>query len=133
MRNKKGTTALMRAAQEGHGTVVQRLLLDRCDVNARNEDGMNALMLGSQRGHHEIVRELIEHKAAIDGRTVQVGGLGLVGLQAGGKSASSASRLFASFECALDEQQVWAVSCCQALWERREGRQARRAIYCSFS
>ena len=69
--NDKGTTALMRAAQEGHLNVVNRLLKEHCDVNRRNEDGMNALMLGSQRGHAEIVSLLIDDNAAIDGRTVQ--------------------------------------------------------------
>ena len=34
--------------RDGCHQVVQRLLKDRSDVNARNEDGMNALMLGSQ-------------------------------------------------------------------------------------
>jgi ankyrin repeat protein len=51
--------------------VVNRLLQEDCDVNARNEDGMNALMLGSQRGHADIVDLLIRHNAIIDCRTVQ--------------------------------------------------------------
>ncbi len=69
--NLKGTTALMRAAQEGHVAVVAALLGRAADVNKRNHERMNALMLASQRGHDAIVQMLIKHGADIDCQTVQ--------------------------------------------------------------
>lgn len=53
----------MRAAQEGHQTVVEALLAQGADVNKRNHERMNALMLASQRGHDVIVKMLIQHGA----------------------------------------------------------------------
>jgi hypothetical protein len=67
----KGTTALMRAAQEGHVTISKALLEVQVDVNRRNHEGMNALMLASQRGHAEIVLLLIKAGAVMDEQTAQ--------------------------------------------------------------
>lgn len=46
--NQKGTTALMRATQEGNEEVVRILVSAGADVSKRNNERMNALMLGSQ-------------------------------------------------------------------------------------
>lgn len=46
--NQKGTTALMRATQEGNEEVVRILVEAGADVSKRNNERMNALMLGSQ-------------------------------------------------------------------------------------
>lgn len=46
--NQKGTTALMRATQEGNEEVVRILVNAGADVSKRNNERMNALMLGSQ-------------------------------------------------------------------------------------
>lgn len=46
--NQKGTTALMRATQEGNEEVVGILVSAGVDVSKRNNERMNALMLGSQ-------------------------------------------------------------------------------------
>lgn len=46
--NQKGTTALMRATQEGNEEVVRILVAAGADVSKRNNERMNALMLGSQ-------------------------------------------------------------------------------------
>lgn len=46
--NQKGTTALMRATQEGNEEVVLILVAAGADVSKRNNERMNALMLGSQ-------------------------------------------------------------------------------------
>jgi ankyrin repeat protein len=70
--NLKGTTALMRASQEGHVSIAECLLSANADVNRKNHEGMNALMLASQRGHHDIVHLLIRHGAIVDVQTAQV-------------------------------------------------------------
>jgi hypothetical protein len=69
--NQKGTTALMRASQEGHVEISHALLEHGADVNRRNHELMNALMLASQRGHAEIVKLLIKSGAAMDEQTSQ--------------------------------------------------------------
>ena len=57
---KKGGTALMAAAQNGHDTVV-KLLLSHPDtaVNAQNEDGQTALFIASMEGHATVVNMLL--------------------------------------------------------------------------
>jgi hypothetical protein len=67
----KGTTALMRASQEGHVEISRVLVTAGVDVNRRNHEGMNALMLASQRGHSEIVLLLIKANAVMDEQTAQ--------------------------------------------------------------
>lgn len=69
--NQKGTTALMRACQEGHVGISRALINAGVDVNRRNNEGMNALMLASQRGHAEIVLLLIKANACMDEQTAQ--------------------------------------------------------------
>lgn len=69
--NSKGTTALMRASQEGHVDITRALIDAGVDVNRRNHEGMNALMLASQRGHADIVMILIEAGATKDEQTAQ--------------------------------------------------------------
>lgn len=69
--NVKGTTALMRASQEGHVEISRALIQSAVDVNRRNHEGMNALMLASQRGHAEIVMLLIQAGAVKDEQTAQ--------------------------------------------------------------
>jgi ankyrin repeat protein len=70
--NLKGTTALMRAAQEGHVNITKLLVAANAEVNKKNKEGMNALMLASQRGHHLIVELLISNGALSDVQTAQV-------------------------------------------------------------
>lgn len=70
--NYKGTTALMRAAQEGHYEISECLLSSKLtEVNRKNLEGMSALMLASQRGHAEIVLLLIKYGALVDEQTAQ--------------------------------------------------------------
>ena len=69
--NHKGTTALMRASQEGHLDISDILLGAGADVNRKNREGMNALMLASQRGHGAMVLLLIKSSAAMDEQTAQ--------------------------------------------------------------
>lgn len=69
--NVKGTTALMRASQEGHLEISRALINSKVDVNRKNHEGMNALMLASQRGHADIVLLLIKAGATMDEQTSQ--------------------------------------------------------------
>lgn len=69
--NHKGTTALMRASQEGHLDISDILLAAGADVNRKNHEGMNALMLASQRGHGAMVLLLIKSDAMMDEQTAQ--------------------------------------------------------------
>lgn len=68
---KKLTTALMRAAQEGHKSVVKLMLKYKSNVNSINLEQMSPLMLASQRGHQEVVAMLIEHGADTEATTTQ--------------------------------------------------------------
>ena len=68
----KGTTALMRCAQEGYDQIADMLINSgKVEVNRKNHDGMNALMLSSQRGHGDTVKVLIKAGAVMDERTSQ--------------------------------------------------------------
>jgi hypothetical protein len=69
--NHKGTTALMRASQEGHLDISSLLIDAKADVNRKNHEGMNALMLASQRGHAAMVHLLITKGAVMDEQTSQ--------------------------------------------------------------
>lgn len=69
--NARSTTPLMRAAQEGHASVVALLVNRGASVNRRNRMQMTALMLASQRGHAAICRQLLAAGAEIDARTNQ--------------------------------------------------------------
>lgn len=69
--NLKGTTALMRASQEGHSEISKLLINAGADVNKKNNEGMNALMLASQRGHAAMVLLLIKSPCAMDEQTQQ--------------------------------------------------------------
>lgn len=69
--NLKGTTALMRASQEGHAEISRLLINAGADVNKKNYEGMNALMLASQRGHAAMVMLLIKSPCAMDEQTQQ--------------------------------------------------------------
>lgn len=69
--NSKGTTALMRACQEGHDVITELLISYHCNVNRKNNEGMNALMLASQRGHDIVVTRLIRAGASMDEQTPQ--------------------------------------------------------------
>jgi len=70
--NYKSTTALMRAAQEGHEHIVRVLLkYGARSVARKNLEKMSALMLASQRGHAQVVKMLICAGAEMDDKTAQ--------------------------------------------------------------
>ena len=61
--NARGTSPLMRAAQEGHRDVVQYLLNQGVNVDQRNLHKMTALLLAAQRGHTALCELLLQHGA----------------------------------------------------------------------
>lgn len=54
-------TALMIAAQKGYGYIVQLLLQEGADVNAKSEKGDTALSLAKKANHTNIVELLVNH------------------------------------------------------------------------
>jgi hypothetical protein len=63
VRNKYGTTALMKAACNGHERMVHALLTRGANPNLKRNDKFTALALAAFFGHTETVRTLIEHGA----------------------------------------------------------------------
>lgn len=53
--NGDGWTPLHLAAHHGHAAVVETLLANNADANARTRDGRTALALAEQGGRHEVV------------------------------------------------------------------------------
>jgi len=68
--NKKysddGYTLLMYASQNGNKKIVETLILNKANIEAKNHDGVNSLMLSSMYGHESIVNMLITSKANIN-------------------------------------------------------------------
>ena len=58
IRDKWGMTEVMRAAEKGHGDIVQYLHQAGADINTRSNDGLTAVMLAAEMGHRDIVRYL---------------------------------------------------------------------------
>ena len=48
-------TALILAAQNGHGDIVKYLIEANADVNMQSEDGRTAFILAAQYGHSDII------------------------------------------------------------------------------
>ena len=58
-----GNTPLIVASEYGHTPIVEYLIQNKADINARNNDGKTPLILAKENGHEEIVKHLIEHGA----------------------------------------------------------------------
>ncbi|KAJ6088396.1 hypothetical protein N7486_009657 [Penicillium sp. IBT 16267x] len=61
-----GTNSLIWASQNGHETIVQKLLEHGADVNAQGGYHRNALQAASFQGHHKTVQMLLEHGADVN-------------------------------------------------------------------
>ena len=53
-----GKTALIAASENGHLAIVEILLKNKADLNAKSNGALTALMLASERGHKEIAEIL---------------------------------------------------------------------------
>ena len=69
VRNRHGTTALMKAAFRGHEPMVRALLEHGADPNLMRNDRFTALALAAFCGHIETVKTLIEHGARAEVET----------------------------------------------------------------
>ena len=58
-RNRRGQTALMIAASEGHGAVVTLLAEHRANLDHTAKYRLSALMIAVVRGHTDVVRALV--------------------------------------------------------------------------
>jgi ankyrin repeat protein len=63
-----GSTALMKAAENGQTEMAQLLIASGADVNASSLSGWTALMLAARVGHTEIARLLSAHGADVNAR-----------------------------------------------------------------
>lgn len=61
-------TAVLLAADQGHVKIVQMLVGNRSNVNARDGNGKTALIIAAARGHTEIVQLLLEKGADINAK-----------------------------------------------------------------
>ncbi len=56
------------AAQNGHKDIVNLLLKEKADVNAKNKKGATPLHLAAQNGHKDIVNLLLKEKADVNAK-----------------------------------------------------------------
>ena len=61
--------ALHKAAQKGDDLVVQQLLAEGADVNAKAPDGKTALNFTAEHGYESVARVLLENKANVNAKT----------------------------------------------------------------
>ena len=64
--DKRGTTAIMRAARLGYEAITKALLDRGADVNAKNAGGESAMLLATENDHTAIVAMLIENGADVN-------------------------------------------------------------------
>lgn len=68
---KTGDTPLITASNEGHGSVVNKLLAAGSDIDGSNLNGWTALIYAAYYDYHEVIPILIEHGASLN-QTSQV-------------------------------------------------------------
>ena len=57
------------AAKNGYLTMVELMIQEDCDINARDENGWNALHFASQNGHYHVIERLIADGASTNATT----------------------------------------------------------------
>ena len=65
---RRGRTAIMLAAENGHSEVIRLLFESRADANARDSDGRTATILAAMKGHPEVIQLLSESGADMNAR-----------------------------------------------------------------
>jgi len=73
-------TPLHYAAQNGHLSVVEYLVNQKADINAKDYGKMTPLHYAAQNGHLSVVEYLINQKADINAKNAYVEFLYLIGL-----------------------------------------------------
>ena len=63
---KRNSKALIKAAREGHSTVVEQLVAAGAEVNRQDEDGLTALMHAARGGHSTVVEQLVAAGAEVN-------------------------------------------------------------------
>jgi len=61
-----GETALIKAARFGHKDIVETLLQNNADVNAKSKNGTTALIIAIQGNHKETVEILLQNNANVN-------------------------------------------------------------------
>jgi ankyrin repeat protein len=67
-RNKRGATPLHQAAWEGRANVVEFLLANNVDANAKDQGAWTPLHMAARNGHDDVVELLLVGKADVDAR-----------------------------------------------------------------
>jgi ankyrin repeat protein len=67
--NAAGATALHKAANDGHISIVQRLVRNGADINAQDSKGNTALHIAAGNRFKTMVQWLLENKANKDPAT----------------------------------------------------------------
>jgi len=75
-----GKTPLHYAAQNGHLSIVEYLVNQKADRDAKNIDGKTPLHLAANNGHLSVVEYLVNQKADINAKDNDVEFLYLIGL-----------------------------------------------------
>ena len=65
-KRERGRTALILAADKGHKEIVEILLENNADVNAKDNDEWTALILAAENGYEEIVKILLQNNANVN-------------------------------------------------------------------
>ena len=84
-RSSGGRTALHRAVEKGFQAVVEALLANKADINARDKSGGTPLHLAASKGHPGLTAYLLS-KGADMNATIEDGGTPLMGAASGGHS-----------------------------------------------
>ena len=65
---KRNSRALIKAAREGHSTVVEQLVAAGTKLDGRGYHGLTALMYAARGGHSAIVAQLVAAGAEVNVR-----------------------------------------------------------------
>jgi ankyrin repeat protein len=69
----EGSTPLHLAAQNGHLDVVEFLVEQQAEVNAKETDGWTPLYLAAHNGHFDVVKFLVEQQAELNAKDIDDG------------------------------------------------------------